>query len=137
MGNKALEAFMEPDLEHRLSTASKETGETGPVAARALDRPDAGALGLSGREPKRGGVAAGARLYRAWCDDRTRGRGDDRQHMLVEVRVDADQVIQFVCNDPIDPSASLVGSGSAGLSARKPQRQDCDESRPQGGQAPD
>src|SRR5437667_12734622 len=29
------------------------------------------------------------------------------------------------------------GPGSAGLSARKPQRQDCDESRPQGGQAPD
>src|SRR6266568_2013443 len=38
---------------------------------------------------------------------------------------------------PTDPPASLVGSSGAGLSARKPQRQDCKESRPQGGQAPD
>jgi hypothetical protein len=51
----------------RLLTRPEETGETGPVAARALDRPDAGTiLGLSGREPKRGAVAAGARLRFAW-----------------------------------------------------------------------
>jgi hypothetical protein len=29
-GQQSMEAFMEPDLEHRLSTASKETGETAP-----------------------------------------------------------------------------------------------------------
>jgi hypothetical protein len=48
--------------------------------------------------------------------------------MLVAVRIDADHVVQFVCKHSIDPPIT-VGSRGAGLEARKPQRQGCDESR--------
>jgi hypothetical protein len=49
--------------------------------------------------------------------------------------VDADQVIQLVCEHPTDPPTRRVRY--AGLEQGNRARQVCNESRPEGGQAPD
>ena len=71
------------DLEHRLAAASEVPGKAGAVAACALNRPDAGAFCLLRGEPKRRRLAAPARVDRAACNHRTRGRGSHCQHVFV------------------------------------------------------
>ena len=60
--------------------------------------------------------------------------GDDRERVLVAVRVNADHVVHLLPS--IRTILRLVGSGTP-VWSRETARQVCDESRPEGGQAPD
>src|SRR6266581_6890100 len=113
------------------------TREACAIVAGALNRPDASTRRVLIGEANRCRVTACARLYRALRDNSARRCDNDREDVLVAMCVDADHEVQLVCKHPSDPPTRLVGSGNAGLSTGKPRRQDCDESRPKGGQAPD
>src|SRR6266566_2927817 len=119
-------------LEHRLAAATQKASKGGAVMASPLNRPDTPATRVAVRKTQRLRVTTSVRSDRPPSDNRTRRRDNDRQHVLIAMRVNTDHVIQLICNHASDPPASLVGSSGAGLSARKPQRQDCNESRPPG-----
>ena len=125
-------------LEHRLAAAAEIASEPGAVMACALDRPDAaaGCVLVSERE-----APARTRARSPAPTAAPQPRPSTRPRPRARARPDA---CRHRRRNPPDLQASLlilrlrlVGSGDAGLSAGKPQRQDCDESRPQGGQAPD
>lgn len=68
--------------------------------AGAFDRPDASAARVASRKSERLRVAATVRSNRPLRHNRPGGRGQHRQHMLVQVRVDADDVVQLICKHP-------------------------------------
>src|SRR5205807_3071489 len=121
----ALASWLAADLEHRRSVATEKACGPGAVMVSALirPRPHTGSVLLS--KAQRLPIAARACPHRPPRDHRTSRRGNNRQHMLVQVRVDPDHVAQLVCKHPTDPPASFVGSGGAGLMQGKPRRQDC------------
>src|SRR5207237_179506 len=112
----ALEPRGTAGLEHVLATLGEVTRKPGAVAASALDRQGASAAGCLLGEPQRRRAAACVRPQRPPRQHSSCCCGDDRQDMLVPVRVDADDVVQLICKHPTDPPTSLVGSGGAGLS---------------------
>jgi hypothetical protein len=69
-------------------------------------------------------------------DDGSRGHDDNGKHVLIAMSVYTDDVIQFVCKHLTDPPARFAGSGTP-VWSRETARQVCDESRREGGQAPD
>jgi len=78
----------------------------GAVAAGALDRPGAvpGCVLLG--EAKHLAIAARVRGDRLPRHDRTGRGGHGRQHVLVQVRVDTDDVVQLICKH-LDRSSDL------------------------------
>ena len=118
-------------LEHPLATTAEMTGEPGTVVTCPLDRPDA-------TPPLRA-------QQRTETPVRTRARSSPpivapQPHPSTRPQPRA-RARPGACRhrrrNPPDLQASLlilrlrlVGSGDAGLSAGKPQRQDCDESHP-------
>jgi hypothetical protein len=72
--------------------------------AGALNRPDARAARVLVREAKCLRVAACVRSDRPPSDDRTRRRDNDREHVLIPMRVHADHVIQLICKHPVRSS---------------------------------
>jgi len=67
----------------------------------AFNRPNTATAGVLPRESKRLPVTVAVRRHRPLRDKRADRRGHHRQHVLVSVRVDADHVIQLVCNHPV------------------------------------
>jgi hypothetical protein len=62
--------------------------------AGALDRPQASTGRVPLCETTRLGIAASARLHNGLRHHRSRASGDDRQCVLIAVRVDTDHVVQ-------------------------------------------
>jgi hypothetical protein len=73
----------------------------------ALDRPETGSPGALLGESQRLRVATSAGRHRLLRHQRSAPRSDDRERVLVPVRVDADHVVQLVCNHP-DRSSGFV-----------------------------
>ena len=73
----------------------------------ALHRPETGTPCLLLSEAKRLCVAAAIARHRPLCQQRTGRRPDEAERVLVPVRVDADHVVQLVCNRP-DQSSGFV-----------------------------
>src|SRR5438477_204938 len=94
-------------LEHRLATADEVAGKAGTVTAGALDRPHASATPGFERKRQCRGVAAPARAHRPLRDNRARWQSNDGKDVFVQVRVDADDVVQLICKHP-DRSSELV-----------------------------
>ena len=126
-----------PTLEHGLAAAAEIAREAGAVVAGALDRPDTRA---AARAPQRSAAPPHSRA-RSPAPIAARPQPPSArqrpQHVLVAVRVDTNR------RSPARLQASRLilrltrRVRCAGLDAGKPRRQDCDESRQQGGQAPD
>ena len=74
--------------------------------AGAFYRPDASADCIPLREPQRLLVPARIRSDRPLRDDRTSRRGNNRQHVLIALRVDAHHVIHLVCDHLVRSSGS-------------------------------
>jgi hypothetical protein len=55
---------------------------------------------MANRKAQRGLVAATVRAHRVLSHDRTGWGGDDRERVLVAVRVNTDDVIHLVCKHP-------------------------------------
>ena len=88
------------NLEHGLVVFAQMTDQASAVVARALNRPDASAARVPLRESERLCVAATVRSNGSLRQDRPAWGGDDRQHVLIQVRVDTDHVIHLACNHP-------------------------------------
>ena len=133
----ALRSWCAADLEHPLATAGEVTREPGAVTARALDRPGTPAVRGLAHEAQRRLVATRICRDRLPGQHRSRGCSNDRQDVLVQVSIDTDHVVQFICKHPIDPPSSVRRVRSCRSECGKPRRQDGNESRRHGGQAPD
>src|SRR6266571_6487238 len=92
-----LASWAAASLEHRFAAAAQKASEASAIMARALNRPDARAVCALVREAKRLRVAACVRSNRPPSDDRTRRRDNNREHVFIPMRVDADHVIQLIC----------------------------------------
>jgi hypothetical protein len=88
------------ELAHRFALLGERAGQTGAVAACALDRPDAPARGVALRETEHLPVTAPVRSNRPSGHDSARRRCQHGQHVLVPMGVDADHVIHLICNHP-------------------------------------
>ncbi len=92
-----LASWAAASLEHRFAAAAQIASEGGAVMAGALNRPDPSAARVGIRETQRLRVAASVRSDRPPSDNRTRRCDNDREHVLIPMRVDADHVIQLIC----------------------------------------
>lgn len=110
------------DLLHQFVPPLQVTDKPGAVVASALDRPES----ISGRVPicEADGVlvAACAGGRRCLRDHRAGVRVDDCDRMLVAMGIDADHLVQLVCEHPTDPPTRRVryagleqGNRAAGL----------------------
>jgi hypothetical protein len=95
-----LVAWDAADLKHYLAAAAQMTGEPGTVMACAFDRPDTPASRIELSKTQRLRVAACARTHRPLRDNDTGPRDDNREHMLIAMRVDTDHVIHLICKHP-------------------------------------
>src|SRR6266536_2502751 len=96
-----LASWAAASLEHRLAVAAQITSEGGAIMAGALNCPDTPAARVGVRETQRLCVAASVRSYRPPSDNRTRRRDNDREHVLIPMRVDANHVVQLICKHPL------------------------------------
>ena len=96
----SLAARQASGLEHCFAAVGKEATQIGAIVTGALDRPDACAAGVACGEAQRRRVAASARFHHGLCHDRSRTSGNDRERVLIAVRVDTDHVVQLVCKHP-------------------------------------
>ena len=123
------------DLCHRFSTCAEKACQAGAVVAAAFDRPHPGAWRVSISEPQRLQYSHApqrqslSERQRLPCEHRQlRGHADRdgcRHRSRSPARLQASRLI-----------LRLVGSGTP-VWSRETARQVCDESRRQGGQAPD
>jgi hypothetical protein len=88
-------------------------------------------------EPEQVPIAAPVRARGLAGNDCPGRRCHDRHNVLVAVRVDAEHVVHLVCKHPTRSSDLVPSVRWCRSDAGKPRRQDCDESRRDGGQAPD
>ena len=100
---------MATDLEYRLAALAEVARETGPVMAGTLDRPGTNAARVLLREAERVGVPACARSHHRLGQDGSRRSNNDRECVLVAVRVDTDHVIHLVCKHPDRSSVHSKG----------------------------
>ena len=68
--------------------------------AGALDRPDTSAARVAAPRSASPRDTRARRSHRLLRDDRTRWRDDDRERVLVAVRVDTDHVVHLLCKHP-------------------------------------
>jgi hypothetical protein len=73
------------------------TSETGTVVACSLDRPDAATSRVLSGEPTRLSVSARRGRDLPLRHNRARRRNHNREHMLVPVRVDTNDIIHLIC----------------------------------------
>ena len=66
----------------------------------ALDRPQASAGRVPVCETTRVGVATSVRLHNGLRQYRPRPPGNDRERVLIAVRVNTNHVVQLVCKHP-------------------------------------
>ena len=88
-------------LEHRFAAAAQIASKTGAVMACSFDCPDAPAVRVLVGKAQRLRVAAPARRDRLLRDNRTCRCDDDREHVLIAVCVDTDDVVHLVCMHPL------------------------------------
>jgi hypothetical protein len=84
-------------LQHRFAAAAQIASEAGAVMACSLNRPDTPAARVLVGEAQRLRVAVPAGRDRLLRDNSTRRCGNDREHVLIAVCVDADDVVHLVC----------------------------------------
>jgi len=94
-----------PDLEHHLAATVEIAAKSGAVMPNALDRPHTAAAGVLLDKPQRLPITARARTHRPLRHNSTTRRDNDREHMLVAVRVDADHIIHLICKHPVRSSS--------------------------------
>src|SRR5439155_26939236 len=92
-----LASWAAASLEHRFAATAQKASEASAIMAGPLNRPDARAARVLVREAKRLRVAACVRSDRPPSDDRTRRRDNNREHVLIPMRVHTDHVIQLIC----------------------------------------
>src|SRR5215211_1224926 len=85
------------DLDHPLAVLEQERRQSGAEAAGRLDRPDPPAGCVLASEAQQLLVADRVGADRGVDLQRARQRGDDRRRMRIAVGVDADHVIDLVC----------------------------------------
>ena len=101
------------DLGHPFTLLEQVGGEAGPVAAGALDRPDPTSWRLLDGEPVAVQVANGVGGDSPVRDDRT-SRADHSDGMAVFVGVDADDVVDLICQHAwccLLRGVAVVGAG--------------------------
>ena len=104
-----LAAGVAADLEYRLATLAEVAREAGAIVPGALDSPGANAARVPLRETERLAVAACARSDDCLRQYRPRRRTNDRERVLIAVRIDADHVIHPVCKHPDRSSVRSKG----------------------------
>jgi len=97
------------NLEHCLTAISEVASQASAVMARPLYRPGASADRVLRREAKRVGVAARFRAHDRLGEHCSRWSGNDRECVLIAVRVDTDHVIHLVCKHPDRSSVRSKG----------------------------
>ena len=114
------------------AAAAEMTGKPGTVMARTLDRPHTSSRRVLSSEPERLHVPARRGRYRPLRDHRARRGNDHREHVLVPVRIDTNDVIHLICQHPSDPPIPLVGPlicssdlGGGALRSRQLPLPDC------------
>src|SRR5262245_42125736 len=110
------------DLMHGLAAALQVTGKPGAVVAGALDRPQSIAERVPICEADSVRVAACVGGRRRLRDHGAGVRVDDGYRVPIAMGVDADHVVQLVCEHPTDPPTRRVryagleqGNRAAGL----------------------
>lgn len=110
------------DLMHLLALALQLADKPGAVVAGALDRPESIAGRVPVCEADSVRIAARAGGCRRLRNHRAGTRVDDRDRVLVAMGVDADHVVELVCEHPTDPPTRRVryagleqGNRAAGL----------------------
>ena len=73
------------------------TGKPCTVMACTLDRPDASAICIDLSETQRLRVPACARTHRSSRDNDTGTSDDNREHVLIAMRINPDHVVHFIC----------------------------------------
>src|ERR687897_3959667 len=79
-------------------------GKPGAVVTDAFDRPNAAAVAVPLDKPQRLHITARACTHRPLRHNSTARRDNDRDHMLVSVRVDANDMIHLICKHPVRSS---------------------------------
>src|SRR6266545_4499507 len=92
-----LVAWAAASLEHRLAAAAQMTSKPGTVMACTLDGPHASAICSGLSEAQRLRVPACARTHRSSRDNDTGTGNDNREHVLIAMRINSDQVVHFIC----------------------------------------
>ena len=104
------------DLEHLLATLDEEAGQARAERSGAFDRERAPARRMLLGEPKRLRVAASVCSDGGFEHDHAGAHLDDRDRVRVAVRVDADHVVQLICEHPESTSSPGWGTSTgAGL----------------------
>src|SRR6266508_4609275 len=85
------------DLEHRLAVTAQMASKPGTVMTCAFDRPNAATAAVLLDKPHCLRITARTRTHRLLRQHSTARRNNDREHMLIAVRVDADHVIHLIC----------------------------------------
>ena len=97
-----LAASATTDLDHRLAAAAEVASETGAVVAGAFDRPDTRARRVSHRQSASPLRSRARSIATDRCATTPPRRGDDdREHVLITVSVNTDDVIHLVCKHPV------------------------------------
>ena len=104
-----LDTRVAADLEHRFTAISEVASKPRAVMAGALDRPATNTVRVPLREAQRVGVAACTRSYHRLRQHSSRGSNNDRECVLIAVRVDTDHVIHLVCKHPDRSSVRSKG----------------------------
>jgi hypothetical protein len=92
------------DLEHRLAASTQMASKPGTVMTGTFDGPHASAAAVLLDKPQRLRVTATAsshRLLRHHCTTRTH---NDREHVLIAMRIDTNHVIHLICKHPVRSS---------------------------------
>ncbi len=79
-------------------------GKPGAVVPDAFDRPNAAAVAVLLDKPQRLRITARTRTHRPLRHHSAARRDNDREHMLVAVRVDANDMIHLICKHPVRSS---------------------------------
>lgn len=105
-----------------LAASAQTSGQARAVMTCAFDRPHTRARRMPLCKANGLGIALSVCRYRSLRDQGTRRRDDNREHVLIAMGVDTDDVIQFVCKHPDRSSVRRVryagleqGNRAAGL----------------------
>lgn len=97
------------DLEHPLAAAGQETSQSRPVRAGAFDCEGATARRMLLGNPTCLRVAGGIGGHHRFEHHHAGPNLDDRDRVRVSMRVDADHVVQLICEHPKRPPAQVGG----------------------------
>jgi hypothetical protein len=105
------------DLDDPLALLEQERGQASAVAAAGFDRPHAPAAGVATHEPQQALVPKRVRRLGSLRHHGSVDR-DDRRRVRVAVRVDADEVIDVLCEHAHGETSHEVSLSVVGLDSR-------------------